>query len=255
MNKALIACCAFVAALVARADMDNLRITFQTKGVDTYQDGTTVRDGEFYALVWVASGASFAGFNADATLKDPVANELVVSVPFAKDGRLGFTKHEIPASAAGKYADGSFLVVLLDTRNADGTLSGSVTDAEGVHVPNAVNGYSTVADVSAHAAAYSTSLNLGLPVSVSSVSGIPADAPKPVITGIRLRDGAKGREAVLTVKGTAPYLRYVAAGGDEPKVGDKLPETAVNGAADAEREIEIVVPAENASAFYSVERQ
>ena len=54
MKYGLIAGCALVSAMTAFADMDDLRVSFETKGVDTYQDGKTVLDGEFYALVWPA---------------------------------------------------------------------------------------------------------------------------------------------------------------------------------------------------------
>ena len=257
MKKGLIAGCALLAAMFACADMDDLRITFKTAGVDTYADGKTVLDGEFYALVWVANGSAFQGFKADATPVAETGNELIVMVPFAKDGRLPLTYKQIASALAPRYADGAFIVTLLDTRNADGTLSGFTLDAKGTAVPKAINGYSTVAEISGEAALYSAALKLDLPVAVNAASAVPADAPRPVITGITLRDGKNGREAVLKVKGTAAYLRYVAASSDKPALStaDKLPETAVNGDADAEKEIEIVVPAAKESDFYSIMRK
>lgn len=257
MKKGLIAGCALFAALVACAEMDDLRITFKTAGVDTYTDGKTVLDGEFYALVWVADGAAFQGFKADATLVDATGNELIVMVPFAKDGRLPLTFKQVSSALATKYADGAFIVTLLDTRTAEGTLSGFTRDANGAAVPKAVNGYSTVAEIAGDAALYSKALKLDLPVVIDAASAVPSDAPQPVITGIKLRDGKNGREAVLTVKGTAAYLRYVAARGDRPTAtsAEKIPETAVDGGADAEKEIEIVVPAVKEADFYSVMRK
>lgn len=261
MKKLLTLGFAILTAMVASANMADLRITFRTTGPDAYKDGTPAMNGEFYALVWLKAGSAFGGFNADATLIDAVNNRLLACVPFAEGApktHCAFALHQVAETEAVGLAGGTFIVVLLDTRNADGSaLSGVRTLADGTKLPVAVNGYSTVVEVPVLEAAYSKALRLNLPVEVSSVSAVPDGAPRPVITDIKLRDGAKGREAVLKVKGTVPYLHYIAAGGDEVGTAGKtrVEESATSGANDVEQEIELVVPADKAAKFYRVGRK
>ena len=247
------------AALAANAAVDDLRLTFYTKGPDTYADGTTVKDGEFYALVWVAKDAAFQGFNADGTLVAKETNELVAAVPFAENGHLAFCKKQIAASEMVRYAGGTFELVMLDTRNADGTVSAAQrVDGTGAWELKAVNGYQSVASTTPQAAALSTALDIDLPIRISFVSEVPADAPKPVITSTTMREGANGREMVIRVKGTAAYLRYTVAAvklGETAEASSRQDEaTAANGSADPEAEIEIVVPATADSGFFTVIR-
>ncbi|MCR5414629.1 MAG: hypothetical protein K6F50_07900 [Kiritimatiellae bacterium] len=231
------------AAACFAGEQNDLRVTFSTKGTDKYADGSTVRDGEFYALVW--SPATFQGFKADGSTvsKD---DEVIATVPFAKGGRLPLTLAEIDAAEASKYEEGAFSVVLLDTRNAAGEVE---ADAK---APSAVNGYETTATVSLEEAAASASLGVDSAVKVSVTSAVPADAPKPVITGVK----KEGDFLILTVKGTAAYLRYNVAGGATPDaIGTAgTAEAPKDGAASAEDTIELKVPAEGSSGFYKVIR-
>ena len=72
-------------ALASLAAVNDTLISFSTPGPDTYLDGTTVQDGECYALVWSQDGV-FEGVKADGTAVD--ANDRVVLVaPVAKGGR------------------------------------------------------------------------------------------------------------------------------------------------------------------------
>ena len=120
MKKLAFAAIAAAASLTLLAGAQNdMRLLFETQGIDTYKGGTQrVLDGEFYALVWTPAGAAFAGFNADGTLTG-AADELVAAVPFAKGGRLPLTVKQIPAARVSHYAQGTFTVVSLDTRKAD----------------------------------------------------------------------------------------------------------------------------------------
>ena len=230
---------ALMATVVVQAAQNDLRLVFETKGPDTYKDATPVLDGEFYALVWVKSGAAFAGFNADATLVDAAANELVAAVPFAQGGRLPPTKKQLAAEAASRYASGSFELILLDTRTADGTLAAPGQDANGRPFPAKVNGYSTLAAQTAASAAYSAALGIDVPIRIAAASAVPEGTPQPVITKVAMRQGPNGQEMVITVKGTVPYLDYTAAGAD----GSAVPASVATGKADADDTIEIVVPA------------
>lgn len=252
MKKAiLMMTVALMATVFARAAQDDLRLVFETKGPDSYADKTSVLDGEFYALVWVKAGAAFAGFNADATLVDAEANELVAVVPFAKGGRLPATKKQLAAETAGHYAAGSFAVILLDTRNADGTLAAAAKDELGRPFPAKVNGQSMLAVQTAESAAYSAALGIDAPIQIASASAVPEGTPQPVITKVAMRQGPNGQEMVISVKGTVPYLDYTAAN----EKGAAIEATAATGKASADDTIEIVVPATGASGLYKVIRK
>ena len=264
MKKLICSMVLAAATFAANAAVDDVRLTFCTKGPDTYKDGTTVKDGEFYALVWVAKDAAFQGFNADGTLVAKETNELVAAVPFAENGHLAFCKKQIAASEMAHYAGGTFELVMLDTRNADGTVSAAKrADGTGAWELAAVNGYQPVASMTPQAAALSTALDIDSPIKIAFTSAIPADAPKPVVTGMTMREGANGREMVIKVKGTAAYLRYAASsvklGGTRSVASedgtDAVASASVNGASDPDEEIEIVVPATDESGFFSVNRK
>ena len=61
--------------------VDDARISFSTVGPDRYADGSTVLDGECYALVWSNDG-NFDGFAADGECIDP-ADRIVLAAPIA----------------------------------------------------------------------------------------------------------------------------------------------------------------------------
>lgn len=255
MKKTLCTMLAALAAVAATADVDNVRITFQTPGPDRYQDGAKVLDGEFYALVWVADGASFRGFKADGALVATEGNALIAQGPAAKGGRLPLCKAEVTSAQAVTYANGSFKVVLLDTRDADGSLSAKVAAADGSWAPSKVNGCSEVAGMTARDAAYAASLSIEAPITIAMDSEVPEGTPAPVITGFRLRQGANGTEAVITVKGTVPYLNYCAASVSAGEgTAEALTDAAANGAANG-GEVEIVVPANGKSGLFKVIRK
>ena len=251
---------ALAAAFAASAAVNDVRLTFYTKGPDAYKDGTTVRDGEFYALVWVAKDAAFQGFNADGTLVAKEGNELIAAVPFAENGHLAFCAKLVAAADMARYEGGTFELVMLDTRNADGTVSAAKRVGDtGAWELAAVNGYQPIASVTPQAAALSTALNIASPIRISLTSEIPEGTPQPVITGMTRREGANGREMVIRVKGTAAYLRYTAAavglGGTAGAPSRQDEGTAANGAADPDAEIEIVIPATGDSGFFKVTRK
>ena len=76
---------------IAFAGMEDQVLRFSTPGPDRYADGSVVRDGECYALVWSPKGQAFAGFNADGTAVS--ANDRVVlAASLAKDGKCRDTQ-------------------------------------------------------------------------------------------------------------------------------------------------------------------
>lgn len=256
MNKIILAMMvAATALLTALADPTDICLYYKTKGIDTYQDGTTVLDGEFYALVWVKDGCTFAGFKANGELADADNNRVVSIAPNAVSGRLAKTQTQVSQGDAAKLVNGSLYVILVDTRNADGTLAEKIELPEGGWKPSAINGYKAVYSESVGATLAAASLGITLPIQVDIASIVPEDAPKPVITSATLRKGPNGQEMVIKVKGTAAYLRYTAAGADLGGGTTAVDATAANGKDDVEKEIEIVIPAKGNSGLFKVIRK
>ena len=250
----------FMAATLFAAANDTL-ISFSTPGPDTYADGTTVKDGECYALVWTKTGATFAGLAADGKVVDATNSAVLVYAPVAKDGRCPTVVFELDAEIASQYADGGYGVYLLDTRLANGKVGGVGANGK----PVAVNGYGDVAAASLpHQEGGSISSlarqDASSTVSVTTKSALPADAPKPQITSIRI----VGANVVLTVKNTLPCLQYkaaeVAVGGDvpgAPTAGSQevSPCQPTQGAASTDEEITVIVPKKGDSGFFTVGRE
>jgi len=253
---------------LARAAANDTMITFSTRGPDTYADGTTVRDGECYALVWVRTGAAFAGFAADGKAVDAANSAVVVHAPVAKGGRCPTVVFEVDAALAEQYAGGTFGVYLLDTRLADGRVGG--VNASGV--PVAVNGWGEVKvkgegegegegeQRTVSASRTLQTLQTSQPsVCVTTKSEIPADAPKPQITAMRI----VGDKVFLTVKNTIPCLQYAAkevnVGGEGGSAVNLQPSTTTSvsaqGAATVDEEITVIAPKKGDSGFYSVGRR
>ena len=109
-------------AFAATAAIDDALLSFSTVGPDKYSDGTTVLDGECYALVWTKNGATFGGIAADGTAVSET-DEIVLVAPVAKGGRCPNVLFQIDSATADRLADGTYGVYLLDTRvaAADGT--------------------------------------------------------------------------------------------------------------------------------------
>lgn len=253
MKRTILAMMVAAAAMAASAAIDDVCLTFKSAGLDCYKDGTPALDGEFYALVWVAKDATFGGFNADGTLVDAVNNEVIVTYPYAKDGKLPKCKAQVSQANASRFGfGGSLHVILLDTRLADGTLAGRIALANGGYAPARINGYESVSAVTAEAAILAYALNIPSPILIEKTSEVPEGTPQPVITSATLRDGANGKEFVIRVKGTAAYLNYTAAGVNGTVV--KNP-SAASGASDPEAEIEIVVPATDETGLFQVIRK
>ena len=114
MKKLLFVAMMLAAGICLAAANDTI-LTFSTQGPDTYGDGSTVLDGERYALVWVKDGAAFAGLTADCK---PLADttKVIAVAPLAKGGRCPETVFEIDADYAETLKGGSFALYLLDTR-------------------------------------------------------------------------------------------------------------------------------------------
>ncbi len=202
------------------AAMNDALLAFSTPGTDTYADGTTVADGECYALVWSRDGV-FEGFKADCTPVDE-ADKVVLIAPVAKGGRCPTIVYQIPAATADALKDGVYGVYLLDTRvavvkNADGTTTTTLAEFKAgrpvmVNAQTAV-GESTTAMASRDMSAMAVAATAVGGASVTKVSNV--DAPK--ITGIKI-DAA---QIQVTVTGLSPVVSYGVLAGDTPRVFDE----------------------------------
>jgi len=230
-------------------------ITFSTPGPDKYADGTTVKDGECYALVWTKTGATFAGIAADGKAVGD-DSKVMVYAPVAKGGRCPSVVFEIDAALAESYRGGAYGVYLCDTRLANGKVGGLTAAG----VPVAVNGFGEVEKLGGGGETNDSSSIVNLQpststfVSVTTKSELPADAPKPQITSIKV----VGANVVLTVKGTLPCLQYAA---QEVKVEGQGQEAAgstsvaAQGAATVDEEITVIIPKKGDSGFFKVGRK
>ena len=202
---------------------------FSTSGPDRYADGSIVRDGECYALVWSPSGMVFSGFNADGT---PVSSRdrVVLAGALAEGGRCPDSVFQIPAADYEALEGGEWAVCLVDTRTMNGVPAG-VQDGR----PLRVNRWGVISGgVSIAKADDSTGLRLAAGGTRSSASendasdgvrGAPAlpvranrlSAVPPNVTPPKIMDFEIGEDAVwLGVTDTVPYLSYTIISGETP---------------------------------------
>ena len=215
-KKILMLMMAMIACALAMAGTDDLLLAYSTKGVDRYEDGMVVPDGECYALVYTRAGYSFAGFNADGTALDPEGSDIALVAPVAEGGRCPPTLFQVNGNYASLRKNGAWEVFLLDTRDADGNPTG--LDAEGRLVR--INRWRRVKGrIRAKRGAVTSngtfeSLDQSAPADAlaGGAGALPPNAPKPRITGIRVQDG----KVVLTVADTVPFLSYDIDGAHEP---------------------------------------
>ena len=128
--------CGFLCALVifgfvgvVQAGVGDLALVCSTRGGDTYSDGTPVVDGECYALVHTAEGATFQGFTADGRALNPVQSYVALAADLAEGGRCPPTLFQVLEANAESRTNGVWELFLLDTRGADGKPAG--VDAKG----------------------------------------------------------------------------------------------------------------------------
>ena len=240
MKKTLVAGLVGLLAAASFAGKENVVVTFHTQGLDTYADGTTVLDGETYALVWTPAGATFQGIKADGSAVAP--SKVALKAPVAKDGKCPFIKYEIDEGYAKKnYDGGTWAVYLLDTRTFAAELSADgkpqATGAGGA----AVNGYGAVTT-----AQTATGL-ISAQAATAGIAAIPADRQEVKIRDIKLVDG----KVFIYVSGTVSSAAYEVAEGATP---DALTTTATQGG-DTANEMIIVRDQKAGGAFFKVNRK
>jgi hypothetical protein len=202
MKKVFLMVAAMGLAAASFADMNDALLSFATQGPDKYADGTTVIDGECYALVWTANGATFGGFNADGTLVS-ATDRIVLAAPLAKGGKCPQTLFQINAAVADELKDGTYAVYLLDTRikDEDGTtkLAGLKDGkAKVVNAQTAVGDSTTAASTTQNKVALAATAVGGAAVTTETI----IDAPK--ITSIKV----EGATVKVTVAGMSPAATY-----------------------------------------------
>lgn len=223
--KTLIASLAIVASACAFAAPDDTSVLFSTQGPDKYADGTTVVDGECYALVW--SEGEFAGIKADCTSVNP-ADEILGIFPAAKDGKCKLSKYTLTADAFNK--GGSISLWLLDTRtytsNPDGSTAVALAKQESDTKVPVVNGAVAVDAAVEVAKAGFGGISAKGPAVAGAVA-IPEGAPTPNVKSIKV-----GNVYVeLEVENTVPYITYSVSAGKEPGELAKDPAAAATGKA------------------------
>lgn len=187
MKKTIAVLFALASAAVF-AGANDLLIMFSTPGPDKYADGTTVLDGEYYALVWTSADG---------------AEEIVLSRGLAKDGKCDPFLFIVDENDATKYRNGAWGVYMLDTRNfvtGDGTTLSDLVDGKPVVNTKAAIKDGIVNTSGFEAAIASTGVAAG-----AYVDGIPT----PEITGIKV----EGAKVLVTVANTVPFAGYTLKSG------------------------------------------
>jgi len=218
----------------AFAGIHDALMQFSTTGPDRYADGSIVKDGECYALVWSPAGTEFSGFNADGT---PVSSwdRVVLAAPLALNGKCRKAVFQIPADEYKALEGGEWAVCLVDTRTTAGVPAGT-RDGKPLRVNRwgVVNGGVKIEPKDAsNLSLASSSRNLRLaassegagggsseygsgaaipPVHAKTLSAVPSSVKPPRITAIEVADG----EVWLGVADTVPYLSYTIISGKEP---------------------------------------
>ena len=242
MKKSLIGILA-AAAFPLLAGQDNMLATFSTKGPDCYADGTVVKDGECYALVWTHTNAVFQGITVDGkAVGSQDENRVLCIAPLAKDGHCREVVVEVNKVLADLYAgSGTFSLHLLDTRKAaDGTPGG---------VDAGVNGFGAAQEFTLSASEQFQSVTATNAALVATATVLPASIPQPKIKSIEVKNGI----VRLTVARTSKFVRYGVSSGDTPANLTADATFAPQDGNDA-GDIVITAPAKGTSGFFSVGR-
>lgn len=187
-------------AFGAFADAANTLITFSTPGTDTYADGTTVKDGEIYALVWSADG-NFDGFTAEGAATDP-KDQVIFKAPLAKGGKCPLTLFQIDSNVAPQ--GGEYAVYLLDTRAGKGLVTGAAV----AKTFGGANGTANIAAAKTDNTVDAEGNAVAVKAGSAALAGDMA-AIAPVIKGIAI-DGA---QVTISVGNLVPGLKYSVMGG------------------------------------------
>lgn len=251
-----------------QAGAEDTLLTFGTTGPDCYSDGSTVLDGECYALVWTKEGSSFGGFNSDGSLVLST-DKAVVYAPVARDGRCPTTLFQISSEFAKEHTGGSYSVYLLDTRLIrNGRTVPAGIGAGGA--PSFINGFSPVigsvkasssgflsirSSIASSSSVNSSAQRPGLSAQTSGSSSVCTSnstairngLEQPEITGIRV----DGNSVYLTIQNLPGYIG-VRDGKTVKSFGPENPAVEADGKSGP---VTIVMPLESGSAFFKAYRK
>ena len=200
-------------AMASLAAVNDTLISFSTPGVDTYADGTTVCDGECYALVWSVDGV-FEGLDVNGRPLD-AHDEVVLVAPVAKGGRCPDLIYQVDAARAAKFAGGQYGVYLLDTRRTDAATGKTTVGLE--------DGKLVFVRTSATAAAASA---------VGGAASTVYTEIEPPVVAIKI-DAAV---ITLTVSGMNPFADYwVQKGTDLRDISEKVADVPADGVVELEK--------------------
>ena len=253
MKKFLTVSC-LLAGSLAFGGIDDTVVTFSTKGPDKYADDVTVLDGEYYALVWVKKGATFAGVTTDGKAVDETNNKILLKAPVAKGGKCPNIQYTIDEAYYSKnnLASGELFVYLLDTRKFQVDANGEIVkDADGKPVAVScgqgsalVNGYG---DTGAVVSGKQTSADVAGAVAAGAKAAIPAIGKNLRIRDIKLIDG----NVYLYVRGSLPSVRYGLKFGNKPNALKKGTKEKYGRGID--EDLIIVTPQTDGAQFFGVE--
>ena len=230
MKKTIAALFAIASAAVF-AGINEVRITFSTPGQDKYADGTTVLDGEWYALVCTKGDTK----------------EIVDASPIAKDGRCPWHTFVIKEELLDYYAGGVLGVCLLDTRDFGTDPSGATLteerDAKGYPVYNVM----AVAKGELKLTSNFATAPANAAVSAGSYALASAGVKDPTVTDIKV----VGDEVLVTVANTVPFVGYTLQSGDDKFSFITLPDVkSLNG--NASGTITLKAPKKDGAQFFKV---
>lgn len=240
--KGLVLACVTLAMSVALAvDLSDQHYGYHSTGTDKYADGSTVLDGECYALIWMSEGSDFKGFYYDGSLVDAKNNDLIHIRSLAEGGRCPPVDFIVSDEIAKAHPKGSYKVVVLDTRCTKGALAGLDENGDLVRV----NGWGW-ANVKCDSVKKSSSTSAGAAVAdsilaalVDKPSRVPADCARPRITAISIDDDGNVH---LRFKGTERYLSYYATQGGTLESADaERSDEVIPGAGNVETEMSVVI--------------
>ncbi len=215
----LIAACMMVSASFAGFERT---IFCSTTGPDYYKDGVTQAvDGEVYALVWTADGATFS---MDAAGNVSEGSKVIKMVSIAKDGKCP----PVLFVLTGENADitgGTFSLYLLDTRSKaeDGTEKVAMFADNKIVVCNSYEKLGSGVKIS-------DSLALGAEDAAKGGTSASGTPPPPVenpakISGITVKNG----QVYVEIENAIPSIRYAISAGKTPAANDKVLANGVNG--------------------------
>lgn len=251
MKKTIAFLAAGLCAGTLLAGMNNVVIQFSTVGPDKYADGTTVMDGECYALVWTPTGSEFQGINAEGEAAGD--GKVAVKAPIAIGGKCPNVQFQIDETYANaNYPGGTWGVYLLDTRKfatEEVTVTVDGKEVKQTKVLLDANGKKIATEVGGAVSGYGQVVaNVGRSLSSAGakagiVQSIPAGIQPPTIKDFKVVNGM----AYLYLKDTSSAVSYGVAAGQAPGNLAPVHQQPVLGGGN---ETIIITPATEAAQFY-----